>query len=398
MTLSQFNAKIFELFSENFKLTYVSGYDYAGETKYAGIWEKILNSNAWYSHTGIDLTNLQQKMMYYGSLGFHLTHINSYQSNGNILYAAIWEYDAHQKTVEVEKTLLGFNNVIENYYHTGFQIKHITGASRNGQSLFLGAWENQGTWNSDDLNHISNTVTNYMSQLNIPGSSLALVKDGRLVYAKGFGFMDLTTQEPVGSKTLFRTASVSKTITSATLMTMIENNPNLLSSTIFGANGILGNEYGSIPYSNNEKALTLKQLLEHTAGGTAWGPQNDPMFLHMYLTNKQFIGWILDTRDPDLLPGSYFAYSNFGYHLLGRVIEKLSGISYESYVQENVLKQCGITDMHIGGNLWTDRRYFMIIGSSQLTGTLYNLVFSFFSFTNKAFCLHSFFPLSWIIT
>ena len=360
MTLSQYNAKFFELFSENFKLTYVSGYDYAGETKYAGIWEKFLDSNAWYSHTGIDLTNLQQKMMYYGSLGFHLTHINSYQSNGNILYAAIWEYNAHQKTVEVEKTLLGFNNVIENYYYTGFQIKHITGASRNGQSLFLGAWENQGTWNSDDLNHISNTVTNYMSQLNIPGSSLALVKDGRLVYAKGFGFMDLTTQEPVGSKTLFRTASVSKTITSATLMIMIENNPNLLSSTIFGANGILGNEYGSIPYSNNEKALTLKQLLEHTAGGTAWGPQNDPMFLHMYLTNKQFIGWILDTRDPDLLPGSYYAYSNFGYHLLGRVIEKLSGISYESYVQENVLKQCGITDMHIGGNLWTDRRYFMI--------------------------------------
>ena len=168
-------------------------------------------------------------------------------------------------------------------------------------------------------------------------------------------------------------------------MTMIENNPNLLSSTIFGANGILGNEYGSIPYSNNEKALTLKQLLEHTAGGTAWGPQNDPMFLHMYLTNKQFIGWILDTRDPDLLPGSYYAYSNFGYHLLGRVIEKLSGISYESYVQENVLKQCGITDMHIGGNLWTDRRYFMIIGSSQLTETSFNLVFSFFSFTNKAF-------------
>ena len=168
-------------------------------------------------------------------------------------------------------------------------------------------------------------------------------------------------------------------------MTMIENNPNLLSSTIFGANGILGNEYGSIPYSNNEKALTLKQLLEHTAGGTAWGPQNDPMFLHMYLTIKQFIGWILDTRDPDLLPGSYYAYSNFGYHLLGRVIEKLSGISYETYVQENVLKQCGITDMHIGGNLWTDRRYFMIIGSSQLTETSFNLVFSFFSFTNKAF-------------
>ena len=162
-----------------------------------------MNLNAWYSHAGIDLTNLQQKMTYYGSLGFHLTHINSYQSNGNILYAAIWEYDGQQKTVEVEKTLLGFNNVIENYYHTGFQIKHVTGASRNGQLLFLGVWENQGTWNSDDLNHVSNTVTNYMSQLNIPGSSLALVKGGRLVYAKGFGFMDLTTQEPVGSKTLF---------------------------------------------------------------------------------------------------------------------------------------------------------------------------------------------------
>ena len=170
--------------------------------------------------------------------------------------------------------------------------------------------------------------------------------------------MDKTTQDPVGSKSLFRIASVSKPITSATLMTIIENDPSLLTSSIFGPNGILGTEYGTLPYSENEKDLTLKQLLEHTAAGTVWSNTggNDPMFWHTNYNFKQLIDWVLDTRDPDYLPGQHYAYSNFGYCLLGRVIEKLSGIDYESYVQENVLKQCGINDMHIGGNLESDKR------------------------------------------
>ena len=358
MTNSQYIAKLQELASQNYKLTYISGYAYAGETRYAGIWEYNQNGDSWNSHHDIDQTTLQQYLSQYANLGLQLTHINSYQSNGNILYAAIWGSNVQQNNVEAELSWLGFNNTLENYHNTGFQIKHVTAASKNSQSFFLGVWENQGIWQEPDLNHISDTVTNFMSNFNVPGASLALVKDGRLVYAKGFGVMDKTTKDPVGSKSLFRIASVSKPITSATLMTIIENDPSLLASTIFGPNGILGTEYGTVPYSENEKDLTLEQLLEHTAAGTVWSNTggNDPMFWHTNYNFKQLIDWVLDTRDPDYLPGQHYAYSNFGYCLLGRVIEKLSGIDYESYVQENVLKQCGINDMHTGGNLESDKR------------------------------------------
>ena len=358
LTISQFNAKHQELLSQNFELTYISFYEDGFLTKCAGIWDKNIDGHASFHGFGFDLTNLHVNLIYWANFGFHLKHINSYQYNGNILYAAIWESNTQKKIVKAELSSLGFNNEIQNYHTTGFEIKHVTGASRNGQqSLFLGVWENLGVWNEVDLINIGNYVNNYMFQFSIKGSSLAIVKDGRLVYAKGFGVMDVATQDPAGSKTLFRVASVSKPITSATLMTIIEKYPSLLSSTILGPNGILGTKYGTVPYAETEKIFTLQQLLEHTAAGTAWSQNNEPMMQNTNYNLKQFIDWVLNDMNPNLWPGTYYAYSNFGYCLLGRVIEKLSGISYESYVQENVLKQCGITDMQIGGNWWTDKRY-----------------------------------------
>ena len=77
-------------------------------------------------------------------------------------------------------------------------------------------------WQSTDLNHINSVVNGFMTKYNVEGSSLALVKDGKLVYAKGFGVMDKITKKPVQATSLFRIASLSKPITSAALM--IEKN------------------------------------------------------------------------------------------------------------------------------------------------------------------------------
>ena len=63
---------------------------------------------------------------------------------------------------------------------------------------------------------------------------------------------------------------------------------------------------------------------------------------------SQLIGWVLDTRDPNVQPGTKHAYSNFGFCVLGRVIEKLTGQSYESYVKDNILRPIGATGMKIG--------------------------------------------------
>jgi CubicO group peptidase (beta-lactamase class C family) len=65
---------------------------------------------------------------------------------------------------------------------------------------------------------------------------------------------------------------------------------------------------------------------------------------------------VLDDRDPDYPPGKFFAYSNFGYCVLGRIVEKISGESYSSWVKNNVLKPCGITQMTIAKNDFADKK------------------------------------------
>ncbi|MGH7869222.1 MAG: serine hydrolase domain-containing protein [Candidatus Dormibacteraceae bacterium] len=100
--------------------------------------------------------------------------------------------------------------------------------------------------------------------------------------------------------------------------------------------------------------VTVEHLLTHTAGG--WqNDRADPMFSHPAMDHQQLISWTLAHQALTHPPGQQYAYSNFGYCVLGRVIEKLSGQSYEKQVCEDVLASCGITRMRISGNTRAER-------------------------------------------
>lgn len=107
-----------------------------------------------------------------------------------------------------------------------------------------------------------------------------------------------------------------------------------LNATIFGPDGILGTKYGTQPYSENLLKVRLVNLLEHTSGG--WGGQTtgDAIFLYDGYNQSAFIGIELDKYGPIFEPGTVFDYANFGYYLLGVVIEKVSGMMYEEYLKE----------------------------------------------------------------
>ena len=212
------------------------------------------------------------------------------------------------------------------------------------------------SWNPSDIKHIDNTIMDFMTEFDIPGSAVAIVKDGRLVFSKGYGIANKSTGEAVEATSLFRIASISKSITSVAIMKLVEEGKLNLNDKVFGKDGILGTQYGTLPYSNNEKAITIEHLLTHTAGGEAWGNRtSDPMFVREEMNHEQLIGWVLDTRDPSESPGTTHSYSNFGYSVLGRVIEAKTNQSYETYVQNSILKPMGITTMRIGGDNEADR-------------------------------------------
>src|SRR5690606_18580496 len=180
--------------------------------------------------------------------------------------------------------------------------------------------------------------------------------NGKLVYAKAYGFADNESGERMTANPRSRISSISKTVTAIAIMKLMEEGELSLDDKIFGDDGILGNDFGSRrPYRQYITDLTVKHCLSHHVGG--WGnASNDPTMLQNSLDAPQLISYIIDNVPLSNAPGTNYAYSNVGFMILGRVIEKISGKSYEQYVKDEILSPVGITDMEIGGTTLEERK------------------------------------------
>lgn len=195
----------------------------------------------------------------------------------------------------------------------------------------------------------------FMQTYDVPALSFAVGYAGEIVHQDALGFTDREANTPVTSAHLFRIASVSKMITSVAIFRLVERNRLQLSDKVFGPGTVLGTRYGTPPYSPGVDQITIEHLLTHTSGG--WSNDNrDPMFVDPAIGQTELIARTLANRPLDHPPGQNFAYSNFGYCLLGRVIEHLAGQPYADHVQSEILSRCGITDMVIAGNTLEQRR------------------------------------------
>jgi CubicO group peptidase (beta-lactamase class C family) len=193
----------------------------------------------------------------------------------------------------------------------------------------------------------------FMQSYSAPALSVAVTRGGQLVYENTWGRADSKEQLALASS-LFRIASVTKPITSVTIFTLIERGSINLGDKVFGPSGIFGTKYGKPPNQQYVTDITVDHLLTHTCGG--WpNDSTDPMFRNDSWDHDTLISWTLENLPLTRPPGEHWAYSNFGYCVLGRVIEQVTGQPYASYVQNNVLAPCGISDMRISGNKLKDR-------------------------------------------
>jgi D-alanyl-D-alanine carboxypeptidase len=203
-----------------------------------------------------------------------------------------------------------------------------------------------------DIPAVDDAVKRFMTTYAIPGVSLAVTKGEKLVYAKSYGRMGPKDSQPVTNASLFRIASISKPFTAAGIMRLMEQGKLTLDSKVFGSGGILS-EYSSKNLAAMSD-ITVTQLLHHTTGN--WPNDGaDPMFQQPSMSARDLIQWTLNNYADREKRGQYF-YSNFGYCLLGRVIEKLSGKSYEQFIRQEILAPAGIQHMAIAGNTLADRK------------------------------------------
>ena len=188
-----------------------------------------------------------------------------------------------------------------------------------------------------ELTALDEIMAGLLSDHEVPGASLAVSKDGRLIYARGFGWADSEHKEPVQPDSRFRIASISKPITAVAIFQLIEQGKLRLDDRVLDLLKLQPTETGDPRLAT----VTVRQCLEHTGG---WDRDNsfDPMFRSVLIarTLKQeppakpqdVIQYMLGIP-LDFAPGERFAYSNFGYCLLGRVIEAVAGKPYDEHVR-----------------------------------------------------------------
>ncbi|MFI5011953.1 MAG: serine hydrolase domain-containing protein [Hyphomicrobiales bacterium] len=195
----------------------------------------------------------------------------------------------------------------------------------------------------------------FMQKYDAPGLGVAIARQGRLVYDESFGFAERETHEALRPAHRFRIASVTKPVTSVAICILIQQGLLRFQDKVFGPNGALGTDFGAPPYEPHVADITIEHLLTHTCGGWT-NDGNDPMFQRPELEHAELIAWAIRTHPLQNPPGKAYAYSNFGYCVLGRVIEKIGRRPYAEFVREVVLRRCGIADMEIAGNTLAERK------------------------------------------
>jgi N-acyl-D-amino-acid deacylase len=210
---------------------------------------------------------------------------------------------------------------------------------------------------------IDRLMTNFLDDHKLPGAALAVARDGRLLYARGFGHTDPEKKELMQPDSLFRIATLSTPITATAVLKLAEQGKFKLGDRIFDLLKIDPHLEEGERVDPRLKEVTVLQCLQHTAG---WKPQNsfDPMFAHEGIcrslriappaSRKDIVRYVWG-RGLDYDPGQAQVFSQFGYCALGCLVEKMSGQTYERYVSEKVLKPIGITRMRLGKTLEKQR-------------------------------------------
>ena len=209
----------------------------------------------------------------------------------------------------------------------------------------------------------------FIAENNLPGASVSVAYQGKVVFTAGFGYAELPSEMngnrgvPAAPNSLYRIASISKPITSIAIMQLVEKKKLSLTDKVTDIIKFDPFLEGDAKPDMRWKEITVAHLLSHT-GGFDRAKSFDAMFKSAQIAkafnkpapaSKEDVIRYMMGKKLDFNPGERFAYSNLGYCLLGRIIEKVSHQTYNDYVTENIFKPLGIEEIKPGKSLTSNR-------------------------------------------
>jgi CubicO group peptidase (beta-lactamase class C family) len=171
------------------------------------------------------------------------------------------------------------------------------------------------------IQSLEKDIPNLIKAADVPGLSAALIRDGKLVWSKGFGVKNAETNEPVTNETVFEAASLSKVVFAYAVLKLVDEGKIELDVPL---NKYLGNNY-DVGDDARLNLITTRRVLSHTSGFPNWRSQNSK------------------TLPINFTPGEKFSYSGEGFVYLSKVVEKITGMELEDFMQKTVLQPLQMT-------------------------------------------------------
>ena len=167
---------------------------------------------------------------------------------------------------------------------------------------------------------------------NVPGLAFGIVVDGELAFAETMGVQNVETRVPVTLDSVFRIASMSKSFIAMSILKLRDAKKLRLDDPV--AKYIP--EFKTLAYPTRDSAvITVRDLLTMSPGFPEDNPWGDRQ---MAITAREFTQWLRAGIPFSNAPNSTFEYSNYGYAILGRIVSRVSGISFQDYVTQNILR------------------------------------------------------------
>jgi N-acyl-D-amino-acid deacylase len=203
-----------------------------------------------------------------------------------------------------------------------------------------------------ELAPLESAMTNYLISHQFKAGTLGLMHGSKLVFRQGYGWRDTNSTRVIHPDNLFRLASVSKMFTESAIYKLVDAGTITTNTLVYSYLGIP--PWGGVLGDSRISSITVQNVVDHKGGwDKTISPIGDPVFSTVLISTQMglsypaqptnVISWMF-SKPLDYAPGTTYAYANFGYQILGRVIEKASGKSYMNYIQQNLLGNAAITN------------------------------------------------------
>jgi CubicO group peptidase (beta-lactamase class C family) len=218
--------------------------------------------------------------------------------------------------------------------------------------------------NASQFAALSDYMLKTLAELNIPGACLCVAHAGRIVFRQGFGWSDPAAGVAITPDTVMRIASISKLVTGMLILKLFEDDlPAALDRKVFGPAGLLPDARYADVQDKRVLDITLRDLLQHSGGWDAkvYEPQFDLVTIARAMGvaapagSADVIEFMLREKTLQFAPGTRYCYSNFGYNILGRIIERLTGMGYEAAARKLILQPAGVWFALIGRDTLAER-------------------------------------------